>query len=184
MATLTRSQIARIGALVAGTATLVFAGCGGSSSTGRSAATPPTTTASNATGASRTTAPFNAQLGPVYAAAYASGVRFHAAFSEHRNYDTQATAARAHQSAETKYADQLAALTPPPAAAAEVQANISAARGYADALGKLATALSAHDSAAIQRAGLAAEAYLAKRLQPTERALAAALGVSKLPGTP
>jgi hypothetical protein len=110
-------------------------------------------------------------------------VRFHASSSS-RSYDTRATATRAHESTERKYADQLAALTPPPVAASALQASIAANRGYADVLGKLATALSAHDSAATQAAGSAANAYLANTLQPTERALAAALGVSKLPGAP
>jgi hypothetical protein len=147
----------RVGALVITAAALAVAGCGSSSS---SSVSSPATTAS---AQSAPSTQFVSQAHALVVAFQAAGQQFQ---QEARAAGTDlgaiGTAAKAFQGSATKFADGLAALTPPSAKAAATADYIAVTRDFAANMGKLGSAAGANDRAALNAADVAIKADGAK----------------------
>ena len=152
------ARISRFGAVAMGTATLAFAGCGGSStsSTNSSPATAPLTTATSttrtSTAAAPGVAPFNAKAAPLLDAFFAAARQYDSACCRGTNYGAEASEIRAYQAANMAFTDGLARLTSPPSVVLPLQNYIASIHADLANSAKILTAVLARDPTAIRAA--------------------------------
>ena len=168
-----------------GTATLAFAGCGGSSSTSSTNSSPTTAPLTTATSTTRTStaaaagvAQFNAKAAPLLDGFFAAARQYLGACCRGTNYDAEASEIRAYQAANITFTDGLARLTSPPSVTVPLQNYIASIHAGIANSEKILTAVLARDPTAIRAAVLAWKSSPAANASPANLvAVLVALGV-------